>query len=100
MKTRQHNELGLGNSVAYNLIAMTELTTEYQNLLQLPLRERLWLARWLIDSTLQDAPATNHLANPLLKLAGRYEGGPGDTAERAEEILAAEIDASEGLSVR
>lgn len=98
MKTRQHNELGLGNSVAYNLIAMTELTTEYQNLLQLPLRERLWLARWLIDSTLQDAPATP--THSLLKLAGRYEGGPGDTAERAEEILAAEIDASEGLSVR
>ena len=78
---------------------MTELT-EYQNLLHLPPRERLWLARWLIDSTLQDAPATNLPGNSLLKLAGRYEGGAGDTAERAEEILAAEVDAREGLSVR
>ena len=79
---------------------MTELTTEYQNLLHLPPHERLWLARWLIDSTLQEAAATNLPVNPLLKLAGRYEGAAGNTAERADEILAAEIDAHEGLSLR
>jgi hypothetical protein len=78
---------------------MAELTTEYQNLLHLPPRERLWLARWLIDSTLQEA-AQNPPANSLLKLAGQYEGGSGDTAERAEEILAAEVEIHEGLSLR
>lgn len=79
---------------------MTELTTEYQTLLHLPPRERLWLARWLIDSTLQEASVASLPANSLLQLAGRYEGGPGDTAERAEEILTAEVEPHEGLSLR
>jgi len=79
-------------------------------LLKLPLEERLRLARWLIDSAIGQMPSTPSgdaaadeqaaAANGLLALAGRYAGGPGDTAERAEEILEAEADSTRGLSVR
>ncbi len=74
---------------------------QLQELLQLPTQERLRLARWLIDSTLDEKPSNEQLAsNGLLALVGRYEGGAGDSAEHHEEILAAEVDATSGLSKR
>lgn len=60
-----------------------------EELLRLPLEERLRLARWLIDSALPDKQmpvGQNGLGNGLLALAGRYAGGPGDTAQRAEGL--------------
>lgn len=54
--------------------------------------ERLQLARWLVDSVLRESrPPPADPARALLTWAGRFDGGPGDTAERAEEILEAEI---------
>lgn len=53
--------------------------------------ERLQLARRLIDSVLYETDKPADPARSLLALAGRFSGGPGDTAERAEEILEAEI---------
>ena len=53
--------------------------------------ERLQLARWLVDSVLRETNRPADSARSLLALAGRFSGGPGDTAERAEEILEAEI---------
>jgi hypothetical protein len=54
--------------------------------------ERLQLARWLVDSVLRESkdPPVDP-AHALLTWAGRFNGGPGDTAERTEEILKAEI---------
>lgn len=77
---------------------------QLQDLLKLPAEERLRLAQWLIDSAIQsresvDDTPESHL-NPLLALAGRYEGGPGNTAERAEEILESEVDRAQGLTTR
>lgn len=57
----------------------------------LSVEERLRLARWLVDSVLRESRAPSESARSLLALAGQFNGGPGDTAERAEEILAAEI---------
>ena len=50
------------------------------------------LARWLLDSVLNESK--RYAADPgnaLLTWAGRYNGGPGDTAERAEDILELDI---------
>ena len=33
-------------------------------------------------------------------ISGRYSGGPGDTARRADEILRAEIDKQNGLTLK
>ncbi len=60
---------------------LTALTTE----------ERLQLARWLVDSVLRETGKPVNKIRPLVSLAGQFSGGPGDTAERAEEILEAEI---------
>ncbi len=67
---------------------------QLQELFQLPVQERLRLARWLIDSTLEDEPTgeRSEAANSLLSFAGRFSGGTGDSAERHEEILLAEVD--------
>lgn len=72
-----------------------------QELIELPATERLRLARWLLD-TLLDANdrSVQQPENPLLRVAGRFHGGPGDTAERAEEILMHEVDATYGLGSR
>lgn len=53
--------------------------------------ERLKLARWLVDSVLLETGRPADAVGSLLALAGQFNGGPGDTAERAEEILEAEI---------
>ena len=89
---------------------MAEDLQRWHDLLKLPPAERLRLARWLIESTvrqtnsspLAEATTPEQVAdtNGLLALAGRCAGGPGDTAERAEEILEAEVDPAHGLSVR
>jgi hypothetical protein len=74
-----------------------------QDLMALSAQEQLRLARWLLDRAVDNLEARNHgeqsSANGLLALAGRYSGGPGDTAERAEEILEAEVDATSGLTI-
>lgn len=75
---------------------------QLKDLLKLPAEERLRLARWLIDSAIQgvesDDYARSSHSNGLLVLAGRYAGGPGDTAERAEQILESEVDKTQGLT--
>ncbi len=77
---------------------------QLQNLLKLPAEERLRLARWLIDSAVPGMECGNiprgSDANGLLALAGRYEGGAGNTAEQAEEILESEVDSTQGLTTR
>jgi hypothetical protein len=84
-------------------ITVIEDSQQLRELLKLPRDERLRLARWLIDSAVAplpsaEAPPANQAANGLLALAGRYAGGAGDTAERAEEILEAEVNPTDGLS--
>lgn len=79
---------------------MIELTT-------LPIADRLTLARMLIDSAIAEPLATGpewQRLHPnghsgLLAMAGRYAGGPGDSAERAEDILEAGVNTISGLSV-
>ncbi len=84
---------------------MIEDSRQLRELLKLSRDERLRLARWLIDSAVAPLPSdaassrAERVANGLLSLAGRYAGGAGDTAERVEEILEAEVDAVRGLSV-
>ena len=68
-----------------------ELKALEDQLTTLSAKERLQLARWLVDSVLSDAPQSLGIMPPLVSLAGQFSGGPGDTAERAEEILEAEI---------
>lgn len=79
---------------------MVELTT-------LPIADRLTLARMLIDSAIA-GPSVSEMKGQqiqpngqsgLLAMAGRFAGGPGDSAERAEEILEAGVNAISGLSV-
>lgn len=87
------------------------MTTNVQELLveltTMPIVDRLTLARMLIDSAIaeplasepewQRAKSNGHAG--LLAMAGRFAGGPGDSAERAEEILEAGVSAISGLSV-
>jgi hypothetical protein len=78
-----------------------------QDLLALPVDERLRMARWLIATAIELEPAADgktadqsSTVNGLLALAGRFTGGSGNTSERAEEILESEVDTMSGLSVR
>lgn len=76
-----------------------------QSLLALPPQEKLRLAMMLIDSALENVEKTASsdaasAENGLLALAGRYEGGTGETAERARAILESEVDPVCGLGVR
>lgn len=82
-------------------------------LLKLSNQERLRLLHWLVDtiSITSFTPAQEldqndftqaddqSAANPLLKMAGRFSGGPGNTAEQVERILETEIKATSGLSL-
>ena len=73
---------------------MIELDALQEELKQLPKKERLKLAHWLLDSlvdTAEGADESQAKKNPLLRWAGMFNGGPGDTAQHAEEILEAEI---------
>ncbi len=67
----------------------------------LPAGEKLRLARWLLDTLIEKHPIVAKAdENPLLNIAGRFSGGPGDSAERAEKILASEVNPVHGLGVR
>lgn len=80
---------------------------ELQKLIRLSVREKLELARVLIDSSIEAASANGQQVSQfveetdqpsagarwLMEMAGRYSGGPGDTAERADEICEAELGA-------
>lgn len=69
-----------------------------QELIELPATERLRLARWLLDTLLDSQSSQLKQAkNPLLNIAGRFHGGPGNSAERAEEILTNEVNPTDGF---
>ena len=82
---------------------MIEVKEIQREIMQLPTGERLRLAHWLLSTvvegslTVQDSDGGDR-PNRLLSIAGRFSGGPGDTAERAEEILEQEVRAQNGLS--
>ena len=78
-----------------------------EELLKLPVEERRRLLRLLQESLPEEdeavSPSTNGnqtstAAKWLLSMAGRYSGGPGNTAARADEILRAEVDKNRGLT--
>ena len=76
-----------------------------QELLDLPVEERQSILRLLEDSRSEDgarlgaAPGElSAAAKWLLSMAGRYSGGPGNTAGCADEILRAEIDKIRGFT--
>ena len=80
-----------------------------EELLKLPLEERRRVLRLLQESLIEDgetvAPSTNGTqtspaAKWLLSMAGRYSGGSGNTASRADEILRAEVDKQRGLTTK
>lgn len=84
------------------------MTTNIQGLqkqlIRLPAKERLKLAHWLIDTIYAPVSAETvsideGLENPLLSIAGMFSGGPGNTAERAEEILLKEVNAKYGFTL-
>ncbi len=82
---------------------------QIEELLKLPVDERRRVLRLLQESlpgekepepqsTNEDQ--TSPAAKWLLSMAGRYSGGPGNTAVRADEILRAEIDKRSGLTTK
>ncbi|MBX3277938.1 MAG: hypothetical protein KF868_08055 [Acidobacteria bacterium] len=96
--------------------------SDIQELLQLPVQERLRIAQRLIESALQetagqtaaDAGETVNTINqpgltlkcepekiiPFRSLEGLYSGGPGATGERADEILREEIKHGAGFTLK
>jgi hypothetical protein len=72
---------------------------QIEELLKLPVAERRRVLQLLqaslsgekTETDLVNEGRTSHAAKWLLSLAGRYSGGPGNTAARADEILRAEI---------
>ena len=77
-----------------------------EEILKLPAEERRRLLRLLQESLPGDEdtdPSANEdqpspAARWLLSMAGRYSGGPGNTALRADEILRAEVDKDRGFT--
>jgi len=78
-----------------------------EELLRLPVEERRRVLRLLQESLPDEGEAvvavnagdqTSPAAKWLLSMAGRYSGGPGNTAVRADEILRAEVDKHRGLT--
>lgn len=78
-----------------------------EELLKLPTEERRRVLRLLQESLPEEdetvapstpADQTSSAAKWLLSMAGRYSGGPGDTAARADEILRAEVDKHGGFT--
>ena len=47
---------------------------------------------YIIEGEMNKVNSFKQPVNPLLRVAGRFHGGPGDSAECAEEILANEVD--------
>jgi hypothetical protein len=79
-----------------------------EELLKLPTEERRRVLRLLQESLTEEdetvASSTNGdqtspAAKWLLSMAGRYSGGPGNTAARADEILRAEVDKHSGFKM-
>ena len=71
---------------------------QIEELLQMPVDDRRRVLQLLQASLAEDktgTPLVNRQPSPaakwLLSMAGRYSGGPGNTAARADEILRAEI---------
>ena len=79
---------------------------QIKELLSLPVDERRQLLRLLQDSLPVEAESQSNGDQPspaakwLLSISGRYSGGPGDTAVRADEILRAEIDRQSGFTTK
>jgi hypothetical protein len=80
-----------------------------EELLNLPVEERRRVLRLLQESLpgegeplpqSTNGDQTSPAAKWLLSMAGRYSGGPGNTATRADEILSAEIDKRSGLTTK
>lgn len=79
---------------------------QMEELLKLPVDERRRVLRLLqasltadkTETSLENGGETSPGAKWLLSLAGRYSGGPGNTAARADEILRAEIGKKPGFS--
>ena len=80
-----------------------------EELLKLPVDERRKVVRLLQESLPSQSGASSQPTNGdqtspaakwLLSMAGRYSGGPGDTAARADEILRAEIGKRPGLATK
>lgn len=78
-----------------------------EELLKLPIDERRRVLRLLQESLPEEGGAAAPSKNPdqpspaakwLLSMAGRYSGGPGNSAARADEILRAEVDKHSGLT--
>ena len=78
---------------------------QIEELLKMPVDERRRVLQ-LLQASLQrdnaETPLVNGQTSPaakwLLSMAGRYSGGPGNTAARADEILRAEIGKKPGLT--
>jgi hypothetical protein len=79
---------------------------QIEGLLKLPVDERRRVLQLLQASLPEDktetpfgsGEQTSPAAKWLLSMAGRYSGGPGDTAARADEILRAEVGKKPGLT--
>lgn len=78
-----------------------------EEILKLPAGERRRLLQLLQESLHERGEDVDQSANEdrpspaanwLLSMAGRYSGGPGNTADRADEIMRAEVDKRRGLS--
>ena len=78
-----------------------------EELLKLPVEERRRVLRLLQESLSEEGEAVTLSTNGnqissaakwLLSMAGRYSGGPGNTAARADEILRGEVDKHRGLT--
>ena len=79
---------------------------QIEELLKMPVDERRRVLRLLqaslpgdkSETPLVNVGQTSPAAKWLLSMAGRYSGGPGNTAARADEILRAEFGKKPGLS--
>ncbi len=80
-----------------------------EELLNLPVDERRRVLRLLQESLSKEdegeslssrGDQTSPAAQWLLSMAGRYSGGPGNTAAHADDILRAEIDKTRGLTTK
>jgi len=79
---------------------------QIEELLKMPADERRRILQLLQASLSRDKTETSFAngrqtspaAKWLLSMAGRYSGGPGNTAARADEILRAEIGKKLGLT--
>lgn len=78
-----------------------------EELLKAPIDERLRVLRLLQESLLKEKDESSSpssaekdasAAKWLRSMAGRYSGGPGNTAARADDILRAEVDKHRGLT--